>query len=455
MTYQQLYWRGRIDARYPSPGPATGLRPLSRRPFEGVILAQDTQPALGRRIVCHYGRQGAADWLVDDSTETLPGGSTAPIWPEWSDEREVAHARFFLSPGHFLRSTVLFAPSGATASGSASNWDFDGARGRAIVDVAWTDADGVSVSQSYEIDLRASAVLQQTTPEVPGGIPGGNSREWVDIPRVDFAPIHPADVDRDIVDLRRWTRAGTVCELTLKLKGGARVEDWVVLEERMGLGWYSDASDADPAPVGHVANPGFFPSVRYPWEAHGDALASSGERRYPQYGQHFTLDVHEALHRDVGPHLINWGAYHESTAATDDTEATVTTTSTTWDRLISGSTATSYDADEPGWDISAGGWSRRHWLSDEVVLPDHGVIPVRLALRAKQTGGGTGTFRLQAGNDCYVEATVTSSTMGWVEARGYLRVPKNPSVDSNVQEFARVTSGTLEVQALTLAHDRV
>lgn len=457
MPYYTRKWQGRPYPRYPAPGPATGLRPLSRRPFETVLLAQDSQAGLSRRIVCAYGRQGAENWVADESSETLPGGGADPIWPQWSDERAVAHAKFFITPGHFLYAKVMFAPSGATASGSASNWDFDGARGRAIIDVTWTDLEGSTISQTYEVDLRGSLHLQDTTPEVPGGLPDGNSREWVDLPVANFPPIFPTDADRDVVDLRRWARAGTLVEVTLKVKGGARVEDWVVYEEPLGQAFKTDATDADPTPPGHVVNTTWLATqVRYPWEAQSDDLAASGEREHPQYGQHMMLDVHEAANRDLGPALIHWSAYHESTAATDDTEATVTTTSTSWDRLISGSTATAYDADEPGWDISCTGYARRWWLCDEYrVLPSHGVIPVRLQLRAKQTGGGTGTFRLQSGPDAYVEVEVTSGTMGWVAGRGYLRVPKNATGASNIQEFAKVTSGTLEVQGMSLVMDLV
>lgn len=455
MPYYQKRWLERPFPRYPAAGPATALRQLSRRPFESVMLGQDSQPGLSRRVVAAWGRQGASTWVTTDAAGTLPGGSTAPIWPKWSDDREVLHTRFFLTPGSFLRSQILYAPSGATASGSASNWDYDGARGRAIVAVTWTDLAGLTSSQTYTVDLRPSPIAQPTTPEVPGGTPSGVSREWADMPIATFAPIHPADVDRDNADLRRWGRAGTLAEVTLKIKGGARIIDWVVYEEPMGLAWFSDASDADPAPVGHVANPSFFSSIRYPWESQSDTLTSSSEKRYPQYGQQWMIDVHNAANRDLGPALIQWGAYREDEAATDDTSATISTTSTSWTRAITGSSATTYDATEPGWDIGAAGWSRRWWLSDEKVMPNWAVVPVRLHVRAQQTGGGTGTVRLQAGTDSYVEVDVTSSSMGWVSSRGYLRVPPNPSVDSNVQEFLRVTSGTLAVQAITLEHDIV
>lgn len=434
--------------RYPSIGPLNGLRPMRRHHAMNVFLAQGAALWTGCRPVCTWGMRGESGFHAVDFLGNWDTGLTGTSLPKW-EYRTTARARATLTPGYTLRASLVYQLSGATIDATP---EFDGARGDVTIDVTWTDADGNSTSTSHVVGLDPSAT-ESGSPHP--GKPGAEQDDiWAALREV-VIDLHPTPaILSDEVSLRKWTRGGTTVEIAVKERGGARIVDGCVYEAPVGIAMRVTDTASDPTPPHPVDNPVYHGSVEWPYEGQSDETVTDGSRRFPQYGTHHLMAVNAAQVREMGPTLACWSAW-TGDQSIGSTDAVVTISDTSF-RHLEDASITAWSATAPGVAIGSGGYARTHELADESFAPTFGVIPVRLHVYGEIASGDTGTVRLQASADSYVEAQLTSTSAGWVSDRGYLRVPKNPSGEAvlGVPLVKSATGAGVNVRAWSLEWDR-
>jgi hypothetical protein len=406
------YFKQRLDGLgngvTPPLEPVNGLRLMRRAPVQAIMRAQDYVTALSRRVVASGGLRGSETWYCPDTDPT------DRAYPTPTQRRLIGAGNVDLTPGCFLRCWVTAVPSGACSDGTIDgdgNYADMGVHGRLEVDVVWTDRTGATVSTTHGVQLPAS------TNEFGAEM----SPMWSHLYEyeIDIAP--PGTVN--IVQLRRWSQHVNI-DVRIYATGGARVVDTCVFEypHAVAMEADDDASYWTSHLYGFNRPSGPQTGLSHPYQRFSETTPD-GDRRG---GTWHMMDVHHAQHQRLGPVLFSWSGCRES----DGSEA-VTTASTSL-VAIEGGGSTSWVLTEPGVPIGTGGYARRQSDNSEFVLRDRvAAIPVILRVLASSSGSN-GTVRIQTRTDSFLEATVTSSSLAWRTAYGWLEVPITPDDTSRL-----------------------
>lgn len=424
----------------PQLGPLVGGKLAKGSRILGVFRGQSKTLALGRRVVAAQSIAGDSDWLVPD---TNPNGVSA-THPTTTQSRETMRARFDLSPGHLLRCSTLYIPSGQTQADIGASYIGSGAGGVARVDATWTDQAAATDSTFKTMALDGSNLDDGAAPD--------GAAAWAAV-RVVTDNLTPSAFLAN-ADVARWSEHAGV-ELDLAHQAGARVLDLCVSEIPIAFARAHD-DDADQMVSGLYGDPdpdAPGPSVTHPAER----IASDD----PRGGTLHTLAVPQAQRVRLGPHLVSWSPWSESAALVSDALSVTATTSSSFVRLWDGA-ATGYSATEPGWSLSCGGYSRAYAENHPYAMGAVGTIPVIVAVLGggdvANNAGASGIVRVQANAWSWIDVTVTGQGIGdpaiWFYAYGHLRVGKGPGDPSICQAFFRRTSGTpsFQVQAVSIWH---
>lgn len=395
-----------LQPAYPAIG---GLAPLSRMkwaPVGALYKAQDTVPASSRRIVAEWSLNGASDWAQPNGTVDPDAGGAAPqAYPDdtW---RTLQSVRAHVTPGCVLRAHVLYCPAGLTQKGPAP-WHSDGARAEARVGVTWVNG-GSSTGPHYK-----GITMAGSEAGTYGGLePAGDAGAWTALQEREIADIMPPGFDASpatAAAYSEWTDA----RIVLQVRGGARVVHFVVYEvPKLHTTLHSNAGLTSS----HSVPPTAQPLTPRPCTKMPDGATYDENRG----GSLRMMQVAERQSERLGPRILSWSSWNESSISTiTDTENDpITTTSATFVNLFDSST--NYSTGRAG-HVVAGA----HALLDRLAGPfiaggRFGVIPVRVRVDASQVGGGTGTIRVQSGTYEIIDVLITGARAVY-ELTGFLQ----------------------------------
>lgn len=415
-----------------------GGRLARRKAIPPIIRAQDRIPAVGRRIVACQSLNGEIEWLTPDTDPTL-GSSTHPNSTTY---RIVGRYRTDITPGHFLRLSILCVPSGMTQI--AGDNVGAGVFGTLRVSTTWYNQAAGTVSTTHDATLPASAAQFGGSPANPWGA--------IHLRQIDL--VAPPDII-DADDMATWSRhIGAL--ITVSHLGGVRVIDMCLSETPYWVGRESDdAADLWTSHIGGLPTPdGALLNMDEAWQRWSE---TSPDGR-PQGGTWHMLDVAHAQGLRLGPALINWTAYNESDVSpsgNDVHDANIfSTTSNTFVGLTD-ATLTAYDEDSAGWTIASPAYSADYEENHDYWSGGHSAlagasIPVLVATYAgRAAGGAAGILRVQSSASSWVDVTL-SGTEGWQYAYGHIETGIGPGDETTVQAFVRRTdvSGNVDVSAL-------
>lgn len=431
MSYKRRYFKN-VQPEGPPIGPLTGGK-LAKADQVGAMFAeQDRILGHGRRIVASGGLSCADDFMVA-SSDTSSVGQTHPLL---GSVRVVHVATVNVTPGHYLACSVAAVYSGAMQKNDGGAWVENGKGGAFRCIVTYDNGlDNYTVPRDIQIPFSPRPWAAEV--DAINGSFGDLFRYQVDLPI--------PNIDLSMADTAAWSDFITA-QIIVGYVDAPRIVDWCVYEvpyvyardAASGGQWatslYVDGQGKPPAsytskhPVSHRGIP--------------DGDLSSGFT--------YALEVAARQTETIGPALISTSTWNEAAIGVNDAEpAPMTSTTTSYKDLWRGG-VTSWDETRAGWSLSSGG-NAAQWDTSgpNLELRDKArVVPVRVSVYAKATGGGTGRLQLRASDYSVAEIVVNSSSYQWFETDAHLLCGFGAEDESTVILFGRVSSGgtTLSVQ---------
>jgi hypothetical protein len=235
-------------------------------------------------------------------------------------------------------------------------------------------------------------------------------------------------------------------EITLEIRGGARLQQVVVYEYPLS---HVTEHDDDGLVSVHAMPPSLSPQTPGPMTRAPDGPTYEEHR----FGSRRTMQVAERQSERLGPRILHWNAWDESeTDLWQQSEATPIAITQTAFRHLLDSTITTYGANTPGWIVGAA-YAKLRRLSGEVLIGRNEIaaVPVRVRVDASRAVGN-GILRVQCGLYDWVDVTVTGGraiyeATGYIESQIYADDPSMPLV-----MFGRVLAGgsTLSVYGVDI-----
>lgn len=412
--------------------------PLMRASWREALRAHDFVPP-AYRVICVQHTGGSAEWCSGNFTV----GGGAQEYPDSSTWRTVHRTRVELTPGCALQVRVVALRSGPTERFSPPLWVADLLGGQARVLVGYTNTSADSASATVQLELPASNETDSWEPTTAGGSWGALVFRAANL-------VIPPGVNEYPADAARWSEATTVT-LEIQHRGGARVVCVVVSEvphrhvvahdvEQVSIhGW----PDADQPPD------------QRPQIESRDGLTYEEHR----YGPHRSLEAAARQRAALGPVIASWGSYAEALAEVDDADTDpVQVTSTTFVGLSIGSAITSWATSNPGYSV-AGHYARPMPENSPLRARTSASIPVRARVYARFTGAGsnTGYVKFQSTDRSSFLVTIPqSATWAWHTITAWIECSLGPDDTYPVlQDFARVTGGTMEIRAWSVVYGAV
>jgi hypothetical protein len=178
-----------------------------------------------------------------------------------------------------------------------------------------------------------------------------------------------------------------------------------------------------------------------------------------RYGPHRSLEAAARQRAALGPVIASWGSYAEALAEVDDTDTDpVQVTSTTFVGLSIGSAITTWATSNPGFSCS-GHYARPMPENSPLRARTSASIPVRARVYARFTAAGsnTGYVKFQSTDrSSFTVAVPQSTSWAWHTITAWLECSRGPDDTYPVlQDFARVTGGTMEVRAWSICYGAV
>lgn len=389
-------------------------------------------------VVCRVGLSSAAATAFQVVSEDPD--SPSQIYPLKSVSRVVHRTPpVALLPGHFLRVSCLVVPSGPSqVAVIGAGWETDTVEGRINIAVDFVGTPGTD-SRAYTFQLPSS-------PEEWGAEDTSPAAGWVGLRRVERDLMTPGGVTTDKETLRLWSE-GVTAEITIKFLGGVRAVDVCVQQvpyqyaRRLETDYTFTSTlttDGGGAPILTYPSP-------FPVEERG-ALN-------PVFGMKLLERVTDRQQHALGPVLMSWGAWDETSDVTDTEVPSLTTSSTTFvDMPHSG--VSSWAATNPGWSLSSAPHQAKSSNGLRETRGQNGSVPVTLWARCSRTGVLDATLRFQTEHYSLCDIVVTSSTDGWVSANAYLRAGAHPQDPSTLQVFGKVgvDTSTLRLSGLFIQY---
>lgn len=434
------YKRTEPPLTFAAPAPAKVSSPagLYSPPFADALRAQDT--VLGaRRIIASSHMGGSGEWLTPSKSIT-DGAQNMPtdVW------RTVGRDRTELAPAQAIEGRILAIPSGPVVwyDASEGKWKYAKAGGR----VRWTishDNGPDSGETVLERNLPASDLQHQLEPQ-------GEGQAWLDLQHHYMPPARPSGASDSLANASKWSEPHTLT-ITCEHRGGPRVIAAILAEVPTEHVVQHDTDETTLHDYS-VTQGQPHPDV-YPQTSSVDG-ASYEERRN---GTRRGLLVAERQRSRIVPGPIIWTSYAERTTGVDDVESDPVQISTTYDVRIS----TPVDTGQAYWDPAATGWDLTgHYaarapegLASRVTESRSLPVLARVYARFTTTGPQTGrvTWASSARSRIGVTITAASTSWAWWSVRGWLEATATPDDPYPlVQDFARRTSGTLEIRAWSL-----
>lgn len=338
---------------------------------------------------------------------------------------------FAVLPGHLLRLSALVCPSGLTVKPGpeeGDNFIDDGAYGRIDVNITWTGSPGV-VASAYQVLLPASGETWGAEDTAPGAA-------WAGMRRVEILLMYPESFTTSAADRSAWGERVTA-SATIAYRGGVRAID--VALQQIPFGYArdigADTTYSSPLVTDGAGNTVKLYPVGYPIE---ERSATD-----PTYGSALLADITDRQHHALGPALMYWTAWDESTtSATATASPSVSTTSTTFVDMLDGSSSAWTEAG-PGWSLSAGATAQQFKSSNALreLRGKNACVPVRCWAYCKHSITGAATIRFQTEDYSIADLAVESTTPAWRSCTGHLRAGAHAQDPSVLQVLGKAAAG--------------
>ncbi len=374
------------------------------------MRAQDSIPVTTRKPVIQASVGPASGWRFVSGA------------PSASAEIPYLVGRARLTSGCFLRCSVLWAPSGGVGGDTVTP---DLAGGTLHLDVTWTAED--TTTETYEVEVEFAASIRD---DFDAASAAGEA--WGEIYRTDIDITPPVDLD-DEAEANRWTISPTV-EIDGYQIGGTRLIDVVFYEVPHGVTYESDDTEwaSHVFATGDISAPSQSSSNR-PRTRRSETSPDGN----PRGGTRQTMAVAREQRLRFGPCLLKWGNYQETTSGASTGLVSLDRTGSSSNLVgLFDSTMTAYDADREGLSVSCGGYARPYRDNNGHVLNNEdaeAAVPVVFRVYGEATSG-TPRVLLMTAEHSWVEVEM-STTIGWHEGWGWLKVGINPSDPVVAQVF--------------------
>lgn len=389
------------------------------------MRAQDTVPTLGRRVLMDVGVGAASVWRFTTSN-----------YPDEANEIDLVRGNFRITPGCVLQVQITYLPSGGV-EGSAGDPDYG--FGRVHMDLTWTAEDASTETDEVEIDL-----IPSTNDEF--AVLSGSGAAWGEMRVLTRTILPPVDLT-DLAEANTWTISPSV-EVAAHQIGGTRIVDMVIFETPYQAVYESD----DTEWASHIFGTGTI-------DAETNAASNRPRERRsetspdgnPRGGTRQTMAVAREQRLRLAPMLLHWGHYQEATSTYSTGLSYLERTGSSSNLVgLFDSSQTDYDADREGLSVSCGGYARDYLRNNGHVLGAEDTecaVPVRWRVYGNTTGS-TVEIRLMVSDEEWVSMVLTS-TEGWQEGWGYMRVGLNPSDPMVAQVFVN-GNRTVRIYAMQL-----
>jgi hypothetical protein len=421
--YQKAFSESAAPIKPPI-GPLTGTQVMKADRAAAVLRAQDIPPQLSRRPICSYGIKGSVAWITPNTAPLTASQSH----PKRDEERVFGRYKTVLTPGCFLRLSVVALPSGETsrATGGSPAWEAGGAQGIVRVQVLWQQTDLIFEDGSIKHDLvlPSSGLANASEPTADGGA-------WPALVH-RFLDIRPTSLTSNST-LNNFTKSPIKCRIWLMLIGGCRIVDACIYEVPYGV-----APEADDAADNWIAQPATFTLPKagdYPLQRRSETTPDGD----PRGGSWHLQDVANAQGRRLGPCLFDWSAANENTMSVSETEEAGVSNATTAFTGITISQNTSWNANYPGGSMACHARPFGHNDETTTLRGKTGVVPVRVWVFAKTTAG-TSTVRVQTSPHSWIDVPITATGFDWAEACGWLECGVGPEDPKPVQVMHKAAS---------------
>ena len=363
----------------------------------------------GRRIICTAGLHGAKSWHVSDAASGVSGTQAKPT--RTATRVAIRTPSISLTPGHFLRASIVALPSGETEvfNAGTGNWDPDGVFGQVQIAVSYNN--GATTTVTEVIDLPGSKLAN-------GAQPTGAGAAWANLITRLTSHILPADMSLP-ANLAAWSD-GVSVSVVVAYVGSPRVVDLCVWEE--------------PYAIAVDANTTDWPMPMHSNGAGGQSGQLSGKTpRTQRSGSDFgegaavVCDAAKRLCQELGPVLwfaTAWDEDAQAVASTETDYRAISTVTPNFTELLTNSNLSTLGQ---GWSTASGANAVR--IQDTIIKGANAnkmhSIPVRFCVYgAMSTGAGpTATVRLETSSTEFVVIPVpTGTSYAWHEAPGYIRV---------------------------------
>lgn len=427
MSYKFKFLNDGEASTTPDLEPLTGRRPMTVPPVRTVFVAQDAMHTQTRRVMLQVGLHGAENWQIGDT----PVAEGVQLRPTRALKRYVGRSPALrLTPGCFLRMTLVALPSGLTmVLDGEGTWVEDGPFGEVGIEVKYRNAGGEESVATATLTPVLSAAANGAQPQGPAAAFGA-------LQRLRTLLLKPPVVI-DVPGIEAWCD-GVTAEIAVYYRGGPRVLDLVVHEEP-----YMFAADTE----------GELWAQPMLTDGSGQSLAGLPSD-FPVYqakigevgGGTYVLADAALRQRELGPLLWCYTGRIESEAGLNDAEVAADTfaVSSFFAELVSG--VAGYRVDRPGVSVSCGANARVQAFSHHThVLRDaDNVVPVRcwiLGKMAMTTPTPSARIRFAAADYSIAEVVVSGTEYAWYSATGHLRCGLGPGDDTVLQLLGRVTAG--------------
>ena len=419
-------------------GPLRAGRSMKRDRVMSAFADADRTLGNGSRVLGRVGLHGEAAQQIVSTTTSSGAVQTYPLK---TASRVALRGKYLLTPGHFVRVSVLALPSGATQKLSGGSYVLDAVVG--WIDVTAQFSGGASDTVTHTFSLPASDLQY-------GGEGTDAGWAWAALRRFESPLLAPSGAVKNSADLRNWCEEIT-CEVTIAYRGGVRCVDCVVQEVPFGYARSInvDATSTYSSPLAVVAGgqaPGVYPPI-YPVE---ETSATD-----PTFGTNLLADVVDRQQTRLGPVLAPWSGWRESQAVTATSAVGITTTATGAFTNMVDNTLTAWAAASPGWSLASGGQAQQFATSEarRITRDKDACVPVRVWVYGSRTGSGTALVRVQSEGYSVAEVSFTSSTDGWSSATGHLRCGLGPEDTSVMQILGKLAAaGTLTVRHIVVEY---
>lgn len=449
-AYKTVTLLGKTDQapNRPAVGTLRGGQPMSWKPTNAVMLAQDTVLESARTVVLEVHVDGAQTWAVDSGTDPDAAGQHYPDTTTWRTILDSVSVT--VTPGCYLEAHVVFAPSGmAEEQDGSSNWIGAGAQGSIRIGVTWSNGISSDGPNYHSVALPGSKGTY-------GALPTANGSDWVFLDERLITEIWPSGIDTSEATSAAYSEFSNAV-ITVEVLGGARPHSVIVYEKPFAHTQDHNESTDQSAHAYRISGktPNLIDITAAPLQEAADGATYEENR----FGSHQMLKAPNVQISRLGPTIAGWSAWgSDPTYQTQTAHNPVTTMSTTFVDVFD-SSITSWGADNPGIIISCPYAQIYDFNDDEHILDGRAcAIPVRISISASWTdqAGGAGTVvRFQSSAVSWIDIPVTAGSQTVTNAYGFLQgqVYGDQSI-ANCQVFIKTSSGDGNLYSYCIGVDK-